>query len=81
MIMHLRMQEKRRLIYQGSIKFIDVQFHGMQTEKREEYQITFSRHGYCDMALIHLKDKMDDFTIFLEPFVMETKLFERLCLI
>ncbi len=58
----------------GYIRVVDVHFYGILPEKKEEYEIVFSGQGYCDMALIHLKKDTDDVTIFVEPFVVETRL-------
>jgi len=55
-----------------SLRLTDVEIYGISNlQMQDEYQIRFSRQGYCDMALIHLKEKNSgtDLTVVIEPFL------------
>ena len=53
-----------------SLQVLDVAFPGRDMEPGEDgaYAILFSRKGYCDKALIHLRRNVSDITLKLEPF-------------
>ena len=48
----------------------------LDVNRMDEFLIRFYRQGYSDMALIHLRDKDNDFTIMIEPFVSKVELYE-----
>ncbi len=56
----------------SSFYIIGVEIYGLSNHSREdEYQIRFSKRGYCDMSLIHLKESNtgEEFTLIIEPFL------------
>ncbi|MBF0232325.1 MAG: type II secretion system protein [Desulfamplus sp.] len=63
-----------------SLYLTGVDIYGTPDHSREdEYRILFSRYGYCDMALIHIRDResMDELTVVIEPFLSDTKIIRR----
>ncbi|MEA1969664.1 MAG: type II secretion system protein [Thermodesulfobacteriota bacterium] len=59
------------------ITIFDVEFFGRGLRESESSGIRFSRHGYSDMALIHLQDQENDITIRIEPFLAKAEIEKR----
>ena len=59
------------------IIILDVEFFGKGLKEAESSGIRFSRHGYSDMALIHLQDQGNDITIRIEPFLAKAEIENR----
>ncbi|MBF0467508.1 MAG: type II secretion system protein [Desulfamplus sp.] len=63
-----------------SLYLAGVDIYGTPDHRRQdEYRIIFSRYGYCDMALIHIRDResMDELTVIIEPFLSDTKIIRK----
>lgn len=60
-----------------SLRLTGVDIYGISNLKQgDEYKIRFSRQGYCDMALIHLKEQNsgDEFTVVIQPFLSNAEI-------
>ncbi|MBF0302110.1 MAG: type II secretion system protein [Desulfamplus sp.] len=54
-----------------------VEIYGLPDQKsQEEYLIRFSKKGYCDMTLIHLKERGtgNSLTVVIEPFLSDAEI-------
>jgi len=72
--------EKRAIGLPESLRLTDVEIYGVSTpQTQDEYQLHFSHHGYCDMALIHLKEQQsaEELTVVIEPFLSCTEVRRR----
>ncbi|MBF0204882.1 MAG: type II secretion system protein, partial [Desulfamplus sp.] len=70
--------QKKETPLPESFYLTDVEIYGKPNYQIEEnqYKIRFSRHGYCDMSRIHIKDRSsgDAITIVIEPFIGEVSI-------
>lgn len=65
--------------FSDSTQLIDVEFPiplPLDINRMDEFLIRFYKQGYSDMAMIHLKDGENDFTILIEPFISKVELYE-----
>ncbi len=66
----------------SQIKILNVSFKREilddQNDNNNEYQILFSKKGYSDMTLLHIRDENEeDATIIIEPFLLKPKLKDK----
>ncbi len=60
------------------IEILDVEYKGDIENQAMEYKIKFSKQGYCDFALIHIKEDHIYKTIVLEPFLSQVQLLKTI---
>ncbi|MBF0376645.1 MAG: type II secretion system protein [Desulfamplus sp.] len=60
-----------------SVYITGVEIYGLSNRQpQDEYQIRFSGQGYCDMAIIHLKEResSEEIDVVIEPFLYSAKI-------
>ncbi len=62
---------ERAIRFDGDIHLVDVEFPKRDNPRLYKAAIRFSRFGYSDMAMIHLREGLEDITIKIEPFLYE----------
>jgi len=65
-------KSKDRTPFPESLHIKGVEIYGFSNQQpQEDYRIGFSMSGYCDMALIHLKQRgvKEEITVVIEPFL------------
>ncbi|MBF0573967.1 MAG: type II secretion system protein [Desulfamplus sp.] len=63
-----------------SVYITGVEIYGLSnSQPQEEYQIRFSGQGYCDMAIIHLKEREsgEEIEMVIEPFLNSAKIIRK----
>jgi len=61
--------KKKGIKFSSGMTIVDVEFGKKHFQQSSAYQIRFNRHGYSDMAMIHIKKDENDVTIRIEPFL------------
>ncbi|MBF0209697.1 MAG: type II secretion system protein [Desulfamplus sp.] len=69
-----------KIEFPESIYVVGVEIYGLSNRQlQDEYSIRFSRYGYCDKALIHLKNRetREDMTMIIEPFLNSVEIVKK----
>ena len=73
----IKLAREKGILFSGETILLGVEFPKDRSSVSDEVVIRFNRNGYSDMALIHFREKKNDFTLRIEPFLLKAELDNR----
>jgi len=73
----IKLAREKAILFSGETLLVDVEFPKAISSASDGVEIKFNRKGYSDMALIHIRDRENHFTLKVEPFLLKAELENR----